>query len=479
MEPHPRRASFSIKFIVVGGSVSGLSCGYVLRKAGHEVILLVGTGNARSESGSFGSIKSPPNMTRLLNGWPGMATSLGKHATRCSGYDFYITGCSDTSETLGFMKFHEEIMSELQADFVILQVIHLVFLVLDSSKDQINKHDDLRRHLTSLCSAVGVVIEYGCKAVDVKLADGGSVNVVLEDGKILHGDIVIGADGHNSFVRGLVVEGDLQATHTVTGYYEPRANISISTKDMKENPDLKSLYHPNEVHFYLFSLTIWMGNGSSVVGTVDSTGEKLNLSICFPTHQETAEGDWYGNHPLAEKLPFELSEYDPRLFQLGYTCCSTVHQVFEQDDIIGLDGTVVLVGDAAHSALIHGSHNSSMAIEDTVTLGRLFSHLSNRRQIPLLLHAYQEIRYPRTTATQDSEYQSLVQISLPRGALQEGRDAALKETLSKAFEDFQNCGKSEMIQQTWAEYLVLFSHDANEEVDNWWTMWGSVVDGLA
>ncbi|KAJ7437818.1 hypothetical protein B0H11DRAFT_1935666 [Mycena galericulata] len=208
----------------------------------------------------------------------------------------------DTSETLGFMKFHEEIMSELQADFVILQVI--------------------------------------------------------------------GADGHNSFVRGLVVEGDLQATHTVAGIpqYEPRANISISTKDMKENPDLKSLCHPNE-------LTIWMGNGSSVVGTVDSTGETLNLSICFPTYQETAEGDCL-----------------QKLFQLGYAYCSTVQQMFEQDDIIGLDGTAVLVGDAAHSALIYGSHNSSMA--------------------------------------------------------------------------------------TWAEYLVLFSHDANEEVDNWWTTWGSVVHWL-
>jgi hypothetical protein len=51
--------------------------------------------------------------------------------------------------------------------------------------------------------------------------------------------------------------------------------------------------------------------------------------------------------------------------------------VFEQEDLVGLDGSVVLVGDAAHSVLvgfaqielnlflnplqIHGSHNSSMA----------------------------------------------------------------------------------------------------------------------
>jgi salicylate hydroxylase len=117
-------------------------------------------------------------------------------------------------------------------------------------------------------------------------------------------------------------------------------------------------------------------------------------------------------------------------------------------------------------------------IEDAVTLGRLFSRLSNRKQIPLLLNAYYEIRHPRTSATQESEYQSLVQISLPPGPYQEGRDAALKSTLNPAFEEFENCEESAMLVQTWEQYIILFSHDASEEVDSWWSMWGSVVDSL-
>lgn len=112
-----------------------------------------------------------------------------------------------------------------------------------------------------------------------------------------------------------------------------------------------------------------------------------------------------------------------------------------------------------------------------MTLGRLFSRLSNRTQIPLLLDAYREIRHPRTSATQKSEYEALVQISLPSGPLQEARDATLKETLNPAFEDFHNCEDSDVLVQTWEQYLVLFKHDASEEVDNWWSMWGYAVEG--
>ncbi|KAJ6583783.1 hypothetical protein B0H10DRAFT_875651 [Mycena sp. CBHHK59/15] len=117
-----------------------------------------------------------------------------------------------------------------------------------------------------------------------------------------------------------------------------------------------------------------------------------------------------------------------------------------------------------------------MAIEDAVTLGTLFSHLTHRRHVPLLLNAYEEIRHPRTSATQTSEYQSLSQISLPSGAHQEARDEALRLTLSKTFEDFENCEDSDMLVEAWEQYLVLFSHDASEEADSWWSKWGAMME---
>jgi salicylate hydroxylase len=115
-------------------------------------------------------------------------------------------------------------------------------------------------------------------------------------------------------------------------------------------------------------------------------------------------------------------------------------------------------------------------VEDAVTLGTLFSHLSNRKQIPIFTETYEELRQRRTNEARISEYQALVQISLPHGELQEGRDEALKLTLSPAFDDFENCEFSDLLVHAWEQYLVLFSHDAGEAVDNWWSKWGFTVE---
>jgi salicylate hydroxylase len=114
-------------------------------------------------------------------------------------------------------------------------------------------------------------------------------------------------------------------------------------------------------------------------------------------------------------------------------------------------------------------------VEDAVTLGRLFSHLSHLKQIPVLTETYEELRQSRTNATRVSEYQSLVQISLPSGTLQEDRDAALRLTLDQMFEDFENCESSDLLVEAWEQYLILFSHDAVEAVDNWWSKWSFTI----
>ncbi|KAJ7930106.1 hypothetical protein B0H13DRAFT_1703069 [Mycena leptocephala] len=436
-----RQASLKIKFLIVGGGLAGLACAYALRVSGHETVVVE---QRNVETKTEGCIRSPPNMTRILARWPGMALFLQNHATRCAGLSFRDGA---TSEPVGFMKFYERIMYDLAAEFLVIQ------------------HDDLRRQLHSLCLDAGVVFKHG-KAVDIiKSVDG--MNVISEDGEILRGDIVVGADGHNSFVRSFVMDEGPKPEHIVSG-----VNISIPTELMQTHEEFRSLCKENQ-------FTIWMGPGSSITGTLDNKTETFNLGICSPTALDSVDCDLYESYDLSYLRPFNLSDYDPKLqklIELGQSCRPTVHKVFKQEDVIGLDGSIVLVGDAAHSILIHGSHNSSMAVEDAVTLGTLFSHLSNRKQIPIFTETYEELRQRRTNEARISEYQALVQISLPHGELQEGRDEALKLTLSPAFDDFENCEFSDLLVHAWEQYLVLFSHDAGEAVDNWWSKWGFTVE---
>ncbi|KAJ7368686.1 hypothetical protein DFH08DRAFT_982971 [Mycena albidolilacea] len=442
MSLNPQEASLKIKFVIIGGGIAGLACSFALRNSGHEVVVVE---KHDGEEKTEGCVRSPPNMTRIMAKWPGMPSFLQTHATRCTGLSFRS---SRTSEPVGFMKFHERIMDELQAEFLVIQ------------------HDDLRRQLHSLCMDAGVAFKRG-KAVEIVKSSNG-VDITLEGGEILHGTMVVGADGHNSFVRSLVMDGEIEPEHIVSGQV---VNISIPTDVIQQHEDLRSLCKDNE-------FTIWMGADSSITGTLDAKMKMFNLSICSPSPSHSIDGDMYENHDFSYLRPFDLSGYDPRLqklIRLGHGCRPTVHKVFAQEDILGLNGSIVLVGDAAHSILIHGSHNSSMAVEDAVTLGRLFSHLSHLKQIPVLTETYEELRQSRTNAARVSEYQALVQISLPPGTLQEDRDAALRLTLDQMFEDFENCESSDLLVEAWEQYLILFSHDAVEAVDNWWSKWSFTI----
>ncbi|KAJ7228328.1 hypothetical protein GGX14DRAFT_692402 [Mycena pura] len=477
-----KQAALALKFVVIGGGLAGLACAYALRTSGHEVVII--EQNA-SNTKTDGSIRCPPNdfgaVVPKRYGFV-LRTLLFLRASLK-----FEAGA--TSEPVGFMKFYRQIMSDLGGEFLVLQVHFLRLLLMQSAELSfaVEKHDDLRRQLTYLCLAAGVDIMTGT-AINIKTVQEYLVYVTLENGGAVQGNIVIGADGHNGFVRAFVTPDDMEPEHFVTAWVfnsqvdafvsrTQRVNISISTDHMLEHEELRSLCEENQ-------FTIWMGSGSSMNGVLDTTCETFNLAICTPTLLDLpASNDWYKNCDVAD-LPFDLSEYDPRLkqlIQLGHSCRPTIQPIFEVEDVVSLDGTIVLVGDAAHCVAMHGSHNTSMAIEDAVTLGALFAHLARRDQIPVLLETYDELRQHRTRATQVSEFQSLLQISLPSGEHQEARDATLRLTNDREFEDFEDCyrdaetGVMSVLVQIWEGYLVQFDHDADEVVDSWWTKWKYMI----
>ncbi|KAJ6460811.1 hypothetical protein C8R47DRAFT_1226062 [Mycena vitilis] len=315
-----QQATLAIEFVVVGGSIAGLATGYCLRKAGHKITILE---QSNTNAEKAGSIRSPPNMTRILKGWPGVESLLST-ATKCSGISFRR---AENSERVGFMKMHKEIMSDLEADFLIFQ------------------YQDLFRYLTSLCTTAGVDIKYESEVVGIVSLNGGAT-VSFRDGTTFSGDIIIGADGHTSLVREILagdVKEELNMIDAVTGI-----NLSIPTKLLKEHEDLASLCNNNET-------TLWMGNGSSLVGTLDLNAETCYFSICSPTRLDVDINEWYASSPATKILPFDLSGYDPRLQKLiglGSVCCPTLQQTFDLDEVVGLDETTTLTSELRSTAVI-------------------------------------------------------------------------------------------------------------------------------
>ena len=114
-----------------------------------------------------------------------------------------------------------------------------------------------------------------------------------------------------------------------------------------------------------------------------------------------------------------------------------------------------------------------MAIEDAAVLGNLFSHLSHPSQIRPLLQGYQDLRLPRTAATQAQSRLNQKIFHLPDGPEQEARDADMRKA---AEYELRGTGAlSEGSANQWADETksrIQFGYDADEVAEEWWRTGG-------
>ena len=115
-----------------------------------------------------------------------------------------------------------------------------------------------------------------------------------------------------------------------------------------------------------------------------------------------------------------------------------------------------------------------MAIEDAAVLGNLFSHLSDRSQIAPLLHAYEQLRLPRTSDTQASSRLNQKIFHLPDGPDQQRRDSEMREAMEaelRSLKDGVIKHRALDNPNQWADKTksyVQFAYDADAEAERWW-----------
>lgn len=169
-------------------------------------------------------------------------------------------------------------------------------------------------------------------------------------------------------------------------------------------------------------------------------------------------------------------------------------------------GRVVLLGDACHPMLVstipililhliahtyevasqpYRAQGAAMAIEDAAVLGNLFSRLTHHAQIAPLLHAYQDLRLPRTAATQASSRLNQHIFHLPDGPDQEQRDADMRRAMEAELrlldgEDVDIVAAGEGSYNQWADRKKneeQFGYDADAAAEQWWADFGEWVVG--
>ncbi|KII92425.1 hypothetical protein PLICRDRAFT_134009 [Plicaturopsis crispa FD-325 SS-3] len=437
------KATLPLKFVVIGASIAGLSCAYSLRRAGHNVLVLeANDGKYRSHGG----MRVPPNMTRILNDW-GLGDALKKVAIQCPEFIFRSGA---TGEPVGILKLHRQMMEALNAEFVFVQ------------------HGDLHTLLYNLAVDAGVEIKYD---TPVDKVDPYTATAFSSNGSTYSGDVIIGADGHRSMVRNVVLGSQIPSDR-----YGKRVSFdaTVRTDIMKQDPDLLALTESAEWF-------VWMGNNASAYGHLIHGGEEFGLNVTLTVEDEDAwEESWTDRISLYDpKYGLEFPLFDPRvhkLLKLAETATPTKYIIREPFETwVHEAGKVALVGEAAHPIMPSSTHNAAMGVEDAATLGALFSRLSNEQQIPMLLSAYEEIREPRCSETQQSEHQNREFLCIPNGPEQQARDDGLRETIKHSSLDWDDADE-EFLKATYESYIVIFAYDAGEMADDWWTKWGNMLD---
>lgn len=111
-----------------------------------------------------------------------------------------------------------------------------------------------------------------------------------------------------------------------------------------------------------------------------------------------------------------------------------------------------------------------MAVEDGAVLAKLFSHISEDRQIENFLYAFQELRQPRTRAVRAGEFGNIFYMTMEDCEDTRQRDASMRAMAANGKNVLEGLGGD--VNRLWDEIRTIFGYDCEDEADNWWVEWG-------
>ena len=236
------------------------------------------------------------------------------------------------------------------------------------------------------------ILHTSSKIIDV---DPHVAAITLENGQIIQGDVLIGADGVHSFTRSKLPQ------HTSPHSSGQNAfRFLITRQQALDDPETNSIARD------LGALNIWASGDHRVVIYPCANNDILNFVCIHPDSVTTidASSDAYNQQIGKDTLLEVYKDFNlqvRRLLQKADPVTLKLWPLLDMDTLPSwVHGRLALLGDAAHPFLPYRAAGGAMAIEDAVSLAVMLPKGISREEVPERLKIYQKARHERVTTIQ-------------------------------------------------------------------------------
>ncbi|KAJ6489421.1 hypothetical protein DFH09DRAFT_1053935 [Mycena vulgaris] len=348
-----------LKISIVGAGLAGLAAAIALRRNGH-IVQIFESAKVTGEIGA--AIVVPVNSQRVLERFGYSKENLKSVPFDAMVY-FDSTGGEGTTNSWLIPLEKQNLLCH-RSDF----------------------HAELERLAVGPGEGPPAVLHVASQVVGCDTEQG---SLTLKDGQVIHGDVVLGADGISSTIR----------TH-ILGYVQKSLGSGWSC--YRAVLDTSKLPGPPALG--------WLRDGASALRMVPLRGSPFRMLLMYPcrngtllnfvaiyddpnqddpawstvgTREEVQEAFAQFHEqfqPLLAVLPDNLGKWQQRTLPVLPTW---------------VRARAALLGDAAHATMPTLGQGAAMAVEDAGALGALLPAGTVRADVPARLAAYEALRKPR------------------------------------------------------------------------------------
>jgi salicylate hydroxylase len=342
----------TMRVLVVGGGIGGLSTAIALRYQGVDALVLEQT-KVLTEIGA--GIQIAANAAIVLRQL-GLERAIRSVGVKPQSYDYrdLRTGKMLYQAPLG-----DEAAGRYGAPMYNIHRADLIQILADAVPAEAKRYD--------------------ARVIDVS-QDADGVEVKLQDGTTVCGDALIGCDGIHSVVR----------RHLRGEEQKHFANI-LMWRSLIPAEKLEGLNLEERGNY-------WFGPGRTLITYWVRPKKLYSILASVPAHEVQRES-WDDSGDISEMLR-SFDDAEPRARKMLEQCPSVfITGMFYRDPVDSwTNGRITLLGDAAHPMVPFLAAGAGQGIEDAWT----FAHVLARRpdDVPGALLEYERRRLPRTTRIQ-------------------------------------------------------------------------------